>query len=496
MAVGRVAPSPRFTQRRSGVKLLIVTPWPLSTAGGGQRLARGVGHALAAYHGFDVVVAAGSGLMTTETPVVDAQRCFCEVRAPLMRTSDAAGGANPESFINAAVDRDRSRRKSCGARRHSAGKTLRSASDRAWGWGSPRDWTAWRYAVAAFFRRAQPDFRSEWSRSTSQFMTHPSKAPPLHASSYLEGLEALADQMRPDAILYLPHDSPCARQAAALAGRLGIPFVLWPAIHFDVRSQTNRAARCFYRSATWLACLSTRERRWLVERAGVSADRTLMLGCGWNASAARLVRRRAEGGSLSLLTVSAYADHKQIDHQIEAVSILRREFGIDARLTVAGAIGERVVYDRLAGSIHRARLNDSIELVTDCSDAAIGELHSAADYFLFTSRSESYSLALFEAIAIGTFPIAYPHPAYRELIETSRFGFVTTRSDSRSLAEAIARVSQLPPQKSDESRLRWLADRSWQRVTEPLARALRECSLMRPAPRLGQPRFSPTATIR
>src|SRR5262249_51406106 len=62
MAVGRMArPPARIESGERRMRLLVVTPWPLASPGGAQRLAAGIARALASDHGFDVIVAAGSG---------------------------------------------------------------------------------------------------------------------------------------------------------------------------------------------------------------------------------------------------------------------------------------------------------------------------------------------------------------------------------------------------------------------------------------------------
>ena len=129
-----------------------------------------------------------------------------------------------------------------------------------------------------------------------------------------------------------------------------------------------------------------------------------------------------------LLTVGAFTRHKQLDHQLDALALLRGALHVDARLTIAGALREPSVLERLLTLTRRRELEASVDFVTDCTDATIAELHAAADVFLFTSASESFGVALLEAIGLGTFPIAYPHPVYRGLIESSGFGALAERS--------------------------------------------------------------------
>ena len=90
MALGRLAWAATAAGRaRRSVTLLITTPWPLLSPGGGQRLAHGIAGAIAA-QGIDVVVAAGSGLTDRPYDVVCGSR-FREVRLRLAGSAATRG---------------------------------------------------------------------------------------------------------------------------------------------------------------------------------------------------------------------------------------------------------------------------------------------------------------------------------------------------------------------------------------------------------------------
>jgi glycosyltransferase involved in cell wall biosynthesis len=288
----------------------------------------------------------------------------------------------------------------------------------------------------------------------------------------LVGLEALARQVKPDAVLYAPHVGSCARQAADAALQLGVPFLLIPAIHIDRADHTNRAARRFYRSATLVAALSDIERSWLLDCAGVDDARIVSLGCGCRTWSDRPPRQFSRHQRVRLLTVGAFVPHKQLSHQIEALARLRQLYGVDARLTIAGTLGDRHLVDRLRGTAESKRVGSHVEIAINGSDEQIARFYAESDYFLFTSRSESFGIALLEAIACGTFPVAYPHPVYRALIESAGFGVLAERQTADALAAALNDALLSPPIRDEERRLRWLLDRSWPNVVRPLANAL------------------------
>lgn len=369
------------------VTLLIVTPWPLATPGGTQRLVQGLASSLASHAGLKVLAAAGSGVPgTPAVPVMS--RPIPEIRLPLVPVET-------------------------------------------------RHWV--------------------WQRHG-----------PAHATR-LEGLEALGENAAPRAVLYTPHYSLCAEQTAVLAERLGVPLVLLPAIHLDQPLHTCRQAKQFYRSADLILCLSDGERDWLVNRVGVPPHRVLTIGCGWSGSALRRAPQWHSPEPLRLLTVGAYARHKRLDHQVEAVFRLRRRHAIDARLTVAGTLRDPAVLEELRRLVRQRGIDDAVRFVPDCGDAVIADLYAASHLFLFTSRSESFGVALLDSIGSGTWPVIYPHPVYRSLVESSGFGTIARRSSPKAVADAIPAALAVPVETDDESRLRWLATRSWDRLSAPFA---------------------------
>ena len=81
-----------------------------------------------------------------------------------------------------------------------------------------------------------------------------------------------------------------------------------------------------------------------------------------------------------------------------------------------------------------------MSLLPDVPEEALAALYRSADYFLFTSASESFGLALLDAICAGTFPLVYPHATYAGLVDASGFGRVTARATPEALAAAVRRA--------------------------------------------------------
>jgi alpha-1,6-mannosyltransferase len=229
-----------------------------------------------------------------------------------------------------------------------------------------------------------------------------------------------------------------------------------------------------YRDAALVVASSSVERRWLLEGAGLPAARTLLVDCGsWAAETPmRAPRPLRRGEPVTLLTVGELSAHKRLADQVEAVARLRGE-GLDARLTIAGAARARGELDRLTRLVREKGLERFVCLVPDAPESTLEALYLSADYFLFTSASESFGLVLLDAICAGVFPVVYPHATYAALVDGSGFGRVTARATPEALATAVRRAID-----DGEPRVgpltAWRDAHAWPRVAAALLARLRE----------------------
>jgi glycosyltransferase involved in cell wall biosynthesis len=374
--------------------VLIVLPWPLRSPGGGQRLARDIGVALATHHGWNVHIAAGAGLPGSPPVPVEDSATIQETRIPTALLG-----------------------------------------------------------------------QSSWWRRSTDFAW----------DTHLPGLESMAGDVRPDVVMFAAHYSAAAEQTAAVAARLRVPFVLLPAIHLDHRRHVDRRARRFYQSADLVVCQSAAERWWLRRRAGLPGDRVLWLRCGWDGAAVRRTPTRAR--DVRLLTVSAFSGHKQVDHQLRAMAHVRKAHGLRTRLVVAGALADPTILEALRRLARSLNIEGDVEFRPDCTDAELRQCHRDSDYFLFTSRSESFGLAVLDAIGAGLVPVVYPHSTYGRLVRSSRSGVIATRATPAALADALALAERGLVPADDRVRKTWLDRRSWSRVSAALADALRRVTV-------------------
>lgn len=125
----------------------------------------------------------------------------------------------------------------------------------------------------------------------------------------------------------------------------------------------------------------------------------------------------------------------EVERLIDALPSLLEH--IDAHIVICGDGPER---DRLERKAALLGLEGRIEFKGRLgSEALAGELR-AADVYVSTSRSDSTSVSLLEAMACGIPPVVTDIPANREWITDGENGLLVPPGDPLSLAGAIRRI--------------------------------------------------------
>jgi len=278
------------------------------------------------------------------------------------------------------------------------------------------------------------------------------------------------DNKQPDFIIYTPHINSFAIQAYIAAKLSGAKFVYWPAIHLDREIDCSRSAIKLYYAADFIIANSYRESEWLIKEARVPESRILILGCGFfkdqfsEVLKLRKYRYFEVSNPLKLLTVGQIRQHKALNEQIKALEIINNNYKIPAELTVAGASFSGT--NRLTEYAKKLKMIDKIEFKLNCSEKDLLTYYLDSDLFIFTSRSESFGIAVLEAIASGVFPIVYPHQVYSELIMESGFGLVAQEDSPSSLANSVSIVYEYLNESVRRTSLteEWLSKKTWESI--------------------------------
>ncbi len=124
-----------------------------------------------------------------------------------------------------------------------------------------------------------------------------------------------------------------------------------------------------------------------------------------------------------------------VDLLVEAAPIILEKCG--ALFIICGDGPER---GRLEEKVKKLRLERSFVFKGRLAPAKIAEELRSADVYVSTSKSDSTSVSLLEAMACGAIPIVTDLPANREWIRDGENGFITPAGNPSALAEAVLKV--------------------------------------------------------
>lgn len=120
---------------------------------------------------------------------------------------------------------------------------------------------------------------------------------------------------------------------------------------------------------------------------------------------------------------------------VEAAALVARD--LDAAFVVCGDGPEREPLHRLA---RERGIEERVTFRGRLAPEALAAELRAAEIYVSTSRSDSTSVSLLEAMACGAVPIVTDLPADREWIDDGRGGLLFPAGDARALADALRRA--------------------------------------------------------
>ena len=134
-----------------------------------------------------------------------------------------------------------------------------------------------------------------------------------------------------------------------------------------------------------------------------------------------------------LISVGRLAPQKRFDLLMEACGQLR-EAGVPFRMRI---VGEGPSRGDLARRIRSLELDGAVELVGHRSQREIAAELADADVFVLTSASETFGLAVFEAMGVGL-PVVVPDiPGLGEFVEPGKNAVVYPAGNVQALVDAV-----------------------------------------------------------
>jgi glycosyltransferase involved in cell wall biosynthesis len=144
---------------------------------------------------------------------------------------------------------------------------------------------------------------------------------------------------------------------------------------------------------------------------------------------------RPAGGktaSLTIVSTRNLYDIYNLDLLIDASPLISE--GIDARFIVCG---KGPLRERLEEKVSRLGMTERFTFAGRLDPTSIAALLRKADVYVSTSRSDSTSVSLLEAMACGAFPVVTDIPANREWIEDGVNGRLFPADSPEELARAV-----------------------------------------------------------
>ncbi|MBO0699165.1 MAG: glycosyltransferase family 1 protein [Zavarzinella sp.] len=190
-----------------------------------------------------------------------------------------------------------------------------------------------------------------------------------------------------------------------------------------------------------------------------------------------------------VLQLGRMVPRKGVDNVIRGVGLLRRAHGIDARLLVVG--GESRDPDpavtpelgRLMAVAAEEGMSDRVTFSGARGRSELRAYYAAADVFVTTPWYEPFGITPLEAMACGTPVIGANVGGIKYSVRDGQTGFLVPPKDPAALAERLAILARDPELlrgMSRRARLRAVANFTWARVAEQVARVYAEVA--RPTP--------------
>jgi glycosyltransferase involved in cell wall biosynthesis len=177
-----------------------------------------------------------------------------------------------------------------------------------------------------------------------------------------------------------------------------------------------------------------------VAHAGVKPSRIVEIYFGIDPSIFNLDGRTERGeGALRIVSTRNLYTVYGIETLIDAFTSLRGK--IDARLRICGDGPER---GALETRVREAGAGDSITFTGRLDPAGIAGELKKADLYVSTSRTDSTSVSLLEAMACGAVPLVTDLEANREWIRDGVSGLFFRTGDAVGLASAMLRIDEDP----------------------------------------------------
>ena len=208
--------------------------------------------------------------------------------------------------------------------------------------------------------------------------------------------------------------------------------------HANDLFQRGTALREKVRRATFVACISEYNRRFLIEQ-GCDADRLHVIRCGLDLTRFAWRDPAEDEGSCRLCTVCRLVEKKGIPVLVDALALLAGR-GVPFSCDI---VGEGPEFDAVRARIQNASLGGRVRLLGGQPQERVHEILAAAQIFVLPcvksadGDMDGIPVALMEAMALGVPVVSTTLSGIPELIDSGNTGLLVEPGDAAALAEAL-----------------------------------------------------------
>jgi glycosyltransferase involved in cell wall biosynthesis len=117
---------------------------------------------------------------------------------------------------------------------------------------------------------------------------------------------------------------------------------------------------------------------------------------------AREMRALHERKPLQILSVSAMAPHKGVEILVNALALVRQEYGLPAELILVGAWPDAGYASKIRSLVQNLGLESGVTIKGHVKRRELNQLYAESKVFALMSRCESFGIPAIEAQAFGT----------------------------------------------------------------------------------------------
>lgn len=155
-------------------------------------------------------------------------------------------------------------------------------------------------------------------------------------------------------------------------------------------------------------------------------------------TAAQAARNHVARERLQILSVSAMAPHKGAETLVEALAMVRAQYGIPAHLIMAGPWPDAAYERKIRSLIQRLGLAAAVDIRGQVSREELHGLYAQSRVFSLMSHCESFGIPAVEAQAFGTPVVSSKCCAIPEVCGAG--GIYPQPGDAAGTAEQLARL--------------------------------------------------------